>query len=197
MLIALPSLLMGTLSMGFMGGMADSDGLVPTIFREFFAFGLPLMMLAVFAAGMSTIDSQLLSASSVVVRDIVRPLRGGKIDSSLERKIGRWVVILFVGLLTVLAFLPAAQGSIVKLASKGTGIALLLLVPTLGPLAWSRASRAGAVAALSGGGLVLFLLDMGLVSNPLPLSFGPPIAALLVQAVLFVFGSLFFPRTER
>ncbi len=196
-LIAIPSLLMGTLGIGFMSDIADSDRLVPTIFREFFAYGLPLLMVAVFAAGMSTIDSQLLSASSVVVRDIVRPLRGGRIDSGLERKIGRWVVIVFVSLLTVLAFLPEAQGSIVKLASKGTGIALLLLVPTLGPLAWSRASRAGAVAALAGGGLVLLLLETGAVANPMPLSFGAPVAALIVQAVLLVSGSLLFPRVER
>ena len=196
-LIAIPSLTMGVLGMGFIENLADSDTFVPTLFGTFLPFVLPFVVLAAFAAGMSTVDSQLLSAASVVVRDIATPLQKRAISSQQQKTLGRAVVLILVTLITILAFLPQAQGSIILLASKGTGVALLLFVPTLGPLTWPRASKVGALAALLLGGTTLLALESGVAGNPLPLGFGAPIAAMLIQVPAFLLGSLIFPRRKR
>lgn len=193
-LIAIPSLIMGTLGIGFLPDVGDSDKFVPTMYSAFLAGALPFLVLATFAAGMSTIDSQLLSAASVVVRDLVRPKRRADLSPHRERFLGRLAAMVLLLILVVLALSPfGRQGNIILLASKGTGIALLLLVPLCGPLLWSRASRLGAIGALVAGGVVMFLLETGLVSIVLPLSFGPPIAALVVQIPVFVVVSLGAP----
>ena len=192
--IVLPSLVMGTLGIGFLPDLADTDKFVPSMYVRYFSWGLPLLVLGTFAAGMSTVDTQLLSASSVVVRDIAQPMAGGRLSTRAERRLGQFVVLGFTVLLTILAFLPQAQGSIILLASKGAGGALLLLTPLCGPLLWARASRAGAIASLVVGIVVTVLLEAQLVEVVLPLKFGPPIAALACQVPVFVIGSLWARR---
>lgn len=193
-LIALPSLIMGTLGIGFMGGLTDSDNFVPSLYATYFSPALPFLVLATFAAGMSTIDSQLLSASSVVVRDVAQPILGGTLSSRTERVVGRCVVLFLVALLVVLALMPGGRGNIIMLASKGTGIALLLLVPLCGPLIWPAASRVGAVTALVVGGLTLCILEAKLLPIKPPYGFGAPVVAAVLQAPFFVVASLLFPR---
>ena len=57
--------------------------------------------------------------------------------------------------------------------------------------------RAGAIAALLTGLLVLGLLEMNLIDMKLPLSFGPPVAALLAQCPVFLLGSRLYPPNKR
>jgi Na+/proline symporter len=131
-----------------------------------------------------------------VVRDVVRPLSGKPLNPANERRLGRLVVIALITILTVLAFLPQARGSIILLASKGTGSALLLMVPLCGPLFWERASKVGATASLAVGGVVLFSLESKLIEISVPFNFGPPIVAFICQAPTFVIGSLMAPKDE-
>ncbi len=193
-LICIPSLLMGTLGIGFMSDLPDTDQFVPTLYRTFLPAALPLLVVATFAAGMSTVDSQLLSAASVVVRDIAQPLAKQRFTPHIERKLGRVFMLTFVSLLVALAVSPDSQGSIILLASKGTGIALLLLVPLCGPLFWTRATRAGGIASLLVGPAALLILEANLIKMHLPFGVGAPVAALVLQAVFFVGCSLVFRK---
>jgi solute:Na+ symporter, SSS family len=192
-LFIITSMLIGTLAIGFMPELSDSDKLVPLIFAEYLPGALPLLVLATFAAGMSTIDSQLLTAASVIVRDFRAPFVKGKLDSYKEMRLGKIVVLGMILLLGCLAVRPESRGSIILLASKGTAIAFLLLVPLCGPLLWKRASRIGALACLIAGSVTLILFEAEFISTELPLGFGSPLACLLVQAPAFVFFSWVFP----
>lgn len=193
-LIVIPSLIMGTLGIGLFDNLIDSDKLVPTIFKELGPNLLPLLMLATFAAGMSTVDSQMLSASSVFVRDIVSPMSKKEISKQREKFIGRSLILVFVFLLGYLALKPESQGSIVLLASKGTGIALLLLVPLLGPISWNKASKLGGLFSLAIGILIMLMLETKMITFKIPFGFGIPIVSLLFQIPVFFIVSYFLPN---
>jgi Na+/proline symporter len=53
------------------GQIDDRDQLVAEMYRRYLPLGGAMIVLAVFACGMSTIDSILLSLSSIFTRDIV------------------------------------------------------------------------------------------------------------------------------
>ncbi len=182
MLIA--TMLIGATAISFISDLQDSDKLVPVIFRDYAPTFLPLMVLATFAAGMSTIDSQLLSASSVIIRDVFGLQ---KIEPKKEKLLGRVVVICLIILLANLALLPESQGAIFTLASKGTAVAFLLLVPLLGAL--NQAPKQVGLVTLISGLSVFLLLELKVISWSLPFGFGSPVAAFLVQALLCIYFS--------
>ena len=102
------------------------------------------------------------------------PTRGGRAD--LDARVQR----------SALALLPAAQGALIPLASKGAGIALLLLVPLVAAFHTAWRSRQAAVSSLVVGSVTLFLLETGIVSFQIPLQFGPPILTCMVQAATYM-----------
>ena len=186
-LIVVPSMLMGTLGIGLYGSaLADSDAFMPRLFTDHALSVTPLLILGTFAAGMSTIDSQLLSAASIVTRDLVRPFRPTAPSPVFDRRIGRAVVVVLIVLATVLALSPAGKsGSIILLASKGTGLALLLLVPLVGALFAKSLTPAAGISVLIVGLVVDIALDFGLVEIQIPFSIGGPMIALALQIMLF------------
>ncbi len=184
-LLILCCMVIGMLSIGVVSELPDSDVLLPQLFQQHLPLAVPFLVLATFAAGMSTIDSQLLTASSVVVRDLIRPMRRSTMSSEDERSLGRWIVLLMILALGVLALLPGSQGSIIVLASKGTAICFLLTVPLCLALFHPNASGQATYWSLISGAALLFLLETKLVPLRLPLSFGPPIAAVLLQLLVF------------
>lgn len=183
--IVIPSMLMGFWGTGALSVPGSPDSFVPTLFNQVAPMLLPVLVLATFAAGMSTIDSQLLSASSVLLKDVVEPI-AGKLPENTEKKIGRLFFLGFVGLLAMLALTKFGGNTIVFIASKGTGIAILFLVPLLGALFLKTLSPSTGVLCLGVGALVLLLLETGLVTLNVPYGFGAPVLALLCQALVFV-----------
>jgi sodium/proline symporter len=113
---------------------------------------------AVFAAIMSTTDSQLLVAASSVVRDLYEKVlrRGRPLDPRHLVKISRAVVVALVGLSLWLCF--AGEDLIfwfVLLAWAGLGAAL---GPTsILALYWRRTTHAGAVAGVLVGGVTVYV----------------------------------------
>ena len=196
-LIVIPSLIMGTLGIGIFENLQDSDKLVPTIFKDLAPTLLPLLMLATFAAGMSTVDSQMLSASSIFVKDIISPIAKKSIPKEKERLIGRIFVLTFVFLLGYLAMKPENQGSIILLASKGTGIALLLLVPLIGPIAWTKASKYGGLMALIIGLFIMLVLELKLIDITIPYGFKIPIISFIIQLPVFIIVSYLIPNNMK
>ena len=183
--LLLATMLIGTLAISFMNSLTDSDKLVPILFRDYAPVFLPLLVLATFAAGMSTIDSQLLTASSVIIRDVLRPLGLPQISETKEKLLGRVVVVLLILSLSQLALLPESQGAIFTLASKGTALAFLLFVPLVATLTGRDNCPRSGVLTLVAGLLVYTLLELKIVNYTLPLGFGPPIAAFIAQVCMF------------
>ena len=108
------------------------------------------------AAFMSTHDSYLLCWAAIIVEDVIAPLFGGQLSTRTRLVLAR-VFIFLTGLFLLVwsIFYPMDQSMLDYLAVSGaiyfTGAFAVLLFG----LYWKRASRAGALAALSAGMLAL------------------------------------------
>jgi sodium/proline symporter len=121
-------------------------------------FFVGLLLASIFAAIMSTADSQLLVAASSVVRDVYQMII--KKDVSLSQKrlanMSRWVVLILVVFAVILGIY--VQGLVfwfVLFAWAGLGAAI---GPTsILALFWSKTTRAGVIAGMIGGTLTVFI----------------------------------------
>jgi len=119
-----------------------------------------LLAAGVFAAIMSSLDSQTLSLGAMFTHDIVRHYRKAEMDGAAQVLVGR----LFVLALIVLTFLISlvAPRSIFKLGIWSfTGYASLLPL-VVAAIYWKRATRGGAIASvLTVAALWIFFLVRG------------------------------------
>jgi len=127
-----------------------SDRILPLLLSHYAPAALEALVLtAALAALMSTLDSQLLTLSSMFTRDLVEPLA--------KRRSPPWVGKLFVvGLaLAGLAIAWRPPATFLEIATE-TFTGLAVLFPTVvGALYWKRATAKGAIASiLVGEGLV-------------------------------------------
>lgn len=183
--VAIPSLIIGFMARGSGLVVQDTDTLMVTVFTEHGSWLLPLLLTGAVAAGMSTVDSQLLTASSIMVNDI-----SGSRSKKVTATVGRLTVLVGIILLWAIAMSPARDGAIVTLASKGIGIALLLLVPLLGGLLLKAPSATSGFLSLVVGAGLLLALELGLFGGMLPFGFLPPIAAMFAQIFVFALVQL-------
>jgi solute:Na+ symporter, SSS family len=183
-LITILLLVIGVYSISLFPQLGDIDNLMPTLFSRYFNYGLPLLVLGAFAAGMSTVDSQLLSSSSLLVKDIVEPLTNSSFTGKYEKTLGRLFVLALIVLMVVLSLLPMAKASIVLIASKGFGIGLLLFCPLIYVLYSKRHTRNGALYGLIVGAGILIAFDLPFLELSLPFGFGAPALATLVQVII-------------
>ncbi|MCB0322522.1 MAG: hypothetical protein KDD69_03080 [Bdellovibrionales bacterium] len=99
------------------------DTLVAEMFRRHWPAGSSVVVLAVIALGMSTLDSGLLALSSIVSRDLLRTS-----DYSFSRRCS--LVLLVV--VTLLAASETGRGALAPMVSFGASLAALLIWPVLG-----------------------------------------------------------------
>lgn len=149
-----------------------------------------ISLLCLFAFGVSTADSLLLSASAMASRDIylhhVYGLKGRTSDPRQVVKFGRIVLlILMVVTLVIVAIKPA---SITDYAYKLSSPFFAQILPaTIGGLFWKKASKEGAAAGTVGGLIVAIVFTFFVTP---PLGFSALIWALVVNTVLLVIVSL-------
>ena len=73
-----------------------------------------LLLAAIFAAAMSSMDSGINSLATVVTHDFVRPLRRTAPDERRDLALARWLTLAFGALATALAFFVSTLGGIIK-----------------------------------------------------------------------------------
>ena len=141
-----------------------SDRILPLLLGRFAPGPLEALILtAALAALMSTLDSQLLTLSSMFTQDLVKPIaarRGASRLTSKQTSLSRGSPLVgkvFVALLALAGFGIAARppGTFLDIATEAfTGLAVLF--PTvIATLYWKRATAKGAIASiLVGEGLV-------------------------------------------
>lgn len=186
-IVAIPSVIIGTMAISFLPSLSDSDRLMPTIFNEFVPILLPFLVLGAFAAGMSTIDSQLMSASSMLIRDVVEPIMGNRLSNQKQREIGRWLVLISIVFLTLLALSSFSQSeSIVTLAGKGVAIIFLLFVPTCAVLFLKEANAWAGMTSLIMGIFFLAFVEFEIFSFPIPYGFSAIIITSILQFIVFL-----------
>ncbi len=143
-----------------------------------------VVMVGIVAAAISTIDSILLTLSSMVSRDIYHNLfpRAGEDTQLLVGK-------LCIPLLAVAAFLFARQQlGLIATLSVAASAGLLVMVPAIwGAFFWSRGTAAGAFASTLIGGVVSLYLQY---TGWKPLGLWPGLWALGVSVAVFVAVSL-------
>jgi len=152
----LPHIVSGVVGKAFVEGVPSADALVPHA-MGMMAGGLGVVvMVAAFAAAMSTSDSVMLSASSSVTEDLYRKFVNQRASDRSLARIGKAFVVVFA----VVAFLVALTrpGLIIAFTRlTSTGFAMLIPI-VLGSFHWPRGNGAGALAGLLGGNLVDLVL---------------------------------------
>ncbi|MEM1435171.1 MAG: sodium:solute symporter family protein [Pseudomonadota bacterium] len=136
----------------------DTDLIVPTLLNDPLVFSWwlrELLVVAILAAAMSSLDSVLLVAASVLYRDLLAP-RIGPVDDQKAVGITRWCVVGFALLAALLALRPPA--GIVELTTfSGSLYAVCFLPATLFGLYWRRGDARTVVLTMSVGIAVLLL----------------------------------------
>jgi sodium/proline symporter len=172
------------------GGLPDGDPemIYLVLTADYFGPALyGLLVGGVFAAILSTADSQLLVIASTFSRDIYEKIWKGReeIDEAKKLRLGRWVVVLSGALALVLAYV--AQDLVfwlVLFAWGGLGAALGPAV--IASLYWKRATRAGILAGMITGTLTviawkLWLKDATGLYELIPGFFGSAIGIYIVS----------------
>jgi SSS family solute:Na+ symporter len=148
-LVWLPSVLLGVIGTSDVPGLqgpAANSVLVLMIDKHAPELLAGLLAAGVFAAIMSSLDSQTLSLGSMFTQDIVRHYRKTEMDGAAQVRVGRWFVFALI-LVTFLISLVAPR-SIFKLGIWSfTGYASLLPL-VVAAIYWRRATRSGAIASV-------------------------------------------------
>ncbi len=143
-----------------------------------------LVMLGISAAAVSTVNSIILSLSSMVCRDVFKNVKPDT-DENKELLIGKIFVPLFT--LFIMAFATLRLDLIAAL-SVASSAGLLVMVPALfGAFFWKRGTAAGVLSSVIVGGLVATILQYG---GWQPLGLWPGVWSGTVAVTLFIVVSL-------
>lgn len=189
-LMALGALFIGMLAHtpGLVPGLTveQSDRIIPLFFSSYAPIFGSIVVAAVIAAGISTINSALLSSASLLVNDLL--VRFVRKDATLAQTtfIAKATVLAMTVLIIIISFLPAAQGFLVPVAALGYGIVMQLVPAALGPLFWRKGTKIGAISSIIIGEATLVLVY--LFGSPLPL--GPGTSGLFLGLLSFFIISL-------
>jgi SSS family solute:Na+ symporter len=159
---------------------ADSDAVFPLLLQRYTGvFVSTLLITGSLAALMSTMDSQLLTLTSLITVDFIR-FRKREV---LKEK----AVIVLLGVLGFLIAVRPPQ-TILDFISKTTFNGLAVLAPTvIGGLYWKRANRYAAAASIVVGEALVLAFYFKVLNVPAVL---PVIPILAATAVVFVVVSL-------
>ncbi len=142
-----------------------------------------------FAAGTSTLNSQLLTSSSLVMRDLVENPSGKKLSPAKETFYGRLtVLILGIIVLIIALFRP---GLIVPVSTAGVAICISgYMYPLIGVLFWPRANKVSAFLSMIVAGAVSILTWL---VWPFPLKIYNVLWGLITGGIVFVIATLLSP----
>jgi len=138
-------------------GLADPETILPELSHMLFpAFFTGIFLVVVLAAIMSTVDSLLILASAVVVRDVVQNVFEPDADQRKLALLGKAVTVVIGGVAIVLA-LTEQRMIFWFVLFAWSGIAAAFTPVVLCSLFWKRTTRAGAIAGMVGGFLTTVL----------------------------------------
>ena len=174
-------------------GLGNADMATPTLLAlPFVPKALALIaMIGIVAAAVSTIDSILLTLSSVWARDIYRGVINPQATEGRELKVGQWVIPVMAVIAMVFAWQVSTKAGIdfmIAPLSAAASAGLLMVVPSIfGAFYWKRATAAGSIASIVGGAVVVLILQ---VTGLKPLGWWPGVWGLIVCVAVFVVVSL-------
>lgn len=183
-----------TVSVGVMGKhvfpdlpIEKTDSIFPLLLSRYAGEVISALLLTgSVAALMSTLDSQLLTVSSIVIRDVsfkrIKTKRIGTKKSSADKLSTPWVQRLVIAAISAAGFLIALRppDTILDFINKTSFSGLAVLAPTvIGGLYWRRGNRYGALSSIAAGEAMVLLFYFDLIF--LPIAVLPIIPILLVS----------------
>ena len=135
-------------------GLIDPETILPEMGTALFpAFFTGIFLVVVLAAIMSTVDSLLILASSVVVRDVVQKALGSNWSERKLSTLGKAVTVV-IGVAGLVVALGEVRMIFYFVLFAWSGIACAFTPVVLCSLFWKRTTKAGAVAGMIGGFVV-------------------------------------------
>lgn len=142
-----------------------------------------IIMVGILAAAITTIDSILLTLSSMVARDIYGTRAG--VEESRQLTVGK-IVIPIIAILALL--FAGLQLDLIAVLAVSSSAGLLVTVPAIvGAFFWRRGTAAGVLSSIIVGGSLVAVLEL---SQSKPLGQASGVWGLLVSVVLYVGVSL-------
>lgn len=144
-------------------------------------------MIGITAAAISTIDSIMLTLSSLVVRDIFKNMNDNlDQDQNLNQLRTAKISILVIALLGF--FFAIQELDLIATLSVAASVGLLVVVPSIfGAFFWKRATAAASLSSIIIGSAAALYLQF---SSFNPLGLGAGIWTLLISSAIFIFVSL-------
>ncbi len=144
-----------------------------------------LVMLGISAAAISTVNSIILTLSSMITRDVFKNL-GGRADETRELMVGRIFVPLFTAVILVFATLRL---DLIAALSVASSAGLMVMVPALiGAFFWKRGTPAAVLTSVIAGGTAATVFQY---TGYYPLGLWPGIWSGFISTLLFIGVSLF------
>jgi SSS family solute:Na+ symporter len=174
-------------------GVEKADLVTPTLLAlPIIPMGLAIIvMIGITAAAISTIDSILLTLSSVWARDIHKGLINPKVSEARELRVGQWVIPIMAIIAFVFAWWAAGKTGLAFMIaplSSAASAGLLMAVPAIfGAFFWKRATASGAIVSCIVGAIVVLLFQ---VTGWKPLGWWPGTWGFIVCVILFIGVSL-------
>ncbi|MFC1937720.1 sodium:solute symporter [Chloroflexota bacterium] len=150
-----------------------------------------IVMVGITAAAITTIDSILLTLSSMWARDIHKGIINRRISEARELRVGQWVIPIMAIIALLFAWWAAGKTGLAFMIaplSSAASAGLLMVVPTIfGAFFWKRASATGALVSCIVGAIVVLLFQ---VTGWKPLGWWPGTWGIVVCLPLFIIVSL-------
>ncbi|QOR68708.1 sodium:solute symporter family protein [Cytobacillus suaedae] len=143
-----------------------------------------IVMVGIMAAAISTIDSILLTLSSIFARDVYGNLSKQSNDQR-QLLVGKFVIPV----IAILAFLFAQMNvSLIAVLSVASSAGLLVTVPALiGAFFWKRGTAAGVMTSVIASGVIVLYLEFAKIK---PFGVASGIWGLIISTTLFITVSL-------
>ncbi|QHS21853.1 sodium:solute symporter family protein [Virgibacillus sp. MSP4-1] len=150
-----------------------------------------IVMVGIMAAAISTIDSILLTLSSLFARDVYGNVKKNTSDQ-MQLRIGK----LVIPVIAVLAFLFAQlELNLIAVLSVSSSAGLLVVVPSIiGTFFWSKGTASGVLTSVITGSFLVIMLE---VSQTTPFGLTSGIWGLLTSSFLFITVSLLTKAPEK
>lgn len=182
----LVSVLWGFSALVAFPGLAKADLATPTLLGSMYVPPVLaiVVMIGIIAAAVSTIDSIMLTLSSMVARDVYA--HAARQDDEVRQvRLGKWMLPV----IAIVAFVFAQlQLNLIAVLSVAASTGLAVTVPAIiGAFFWRRGTAAGSLLSILGGGTVVLAMYIAKLA---PLGFNAGVWVLPVSTALFVVGSL-------
>jgi SSS family solute:Na+ symporter len=167
-------------------GLARADLATPTLLSQpnIPAILALIVMVGILGAAISTIDSILLTLSSMFARDLYRKFRP-QASEEMELRLGKWVIPVIAVVAMIFGWLRVGLISALSVAASA---GLLMTVPAIfGAFFWRRGTAAGAIGSMILGAVVTGFLYF---SGVRPLGHWPAVWGGLVCLAAFIVISL-------